>query len=260
MIKFAYGIAGAFMCATAIAFLSIANAPDAEARGTDYCQYGRESILFLIDRTTPYDDTDRRTITASTGALVDRLGPGDRIVVATIGEHYTQTRREFSDCVPGCPEVGFVDSLLSSCRAVRARQDRHVFRNRLLSAVVPLTRNPNNARFSGILSTLSETTRAPVGGAAYTQIYVFSDMLENSQAFPWPRFRDMTNAEAMASVRDQMLLPSVRNARVQIAGFGRLHDPDRPYLEPQLDRRLREFWTGYFRAGGASEVMFVPTF
>jgi hypothetical protein len=63
----------------------------------------------------------------------------------------------------------------------------------------------------------------------------------------------------MEIVERYRLLPSVRGAQVRIVGFGRLHDDERTPLSPELDQRLRDFWSRYFRRGGASDVSFDNT-
>lgn len=100
----------------------------------------------------------------------------------------------------------------------------------------------------------------PIGGRAYARLYIFSDMLENSQALPWRVFRQEPNDQAMSIVRANGLTPNVRGASVHIAGFGRLHDPGRPYLPAELDRKVRGFWAEYFVAGGAQRPEFVAAF
>ena len=85
-----------FLLAIALVLTGCSGASDETPSGAGaagYCAFGQSSSLFLIDQTTPYDDTDRAVITESIGTVVDQLGPGDRIVLATIGEHYTQSTR-----------------------------------------------------------------------------------------------------------------------------------------------------------------------
>ncbi|MEQ9436779.1 hypothetical protein [Hyphomonas sp.] len=225
--------------------------PGAQAAG--YCAFGETSSLFLIDQTTPYDDTDRAVITESIGTVVDRLGPGDRIVLATISEHYTQSSRLINACKPGCPQgQGALDSMVGGCSSMKALADERQFMSSLAQTLAPAVQGSSSADHSAIMSTIAQWTQAPPGGQPFNHVYIFSDMLENSQAVPWSDFRSAEPDAAMALAEKYRYVPAVQGADVRIVGFGRSHNPGRPPLDPELDARLREFWAAYFLAGGAS--------
>ncbi|MBL8549289.1 MAG: hypothetical protein JNJ73_04845 [Hyphomonadaceae bacterium] len=234
------------------AALTLGAAPGARAENrADYCRYGQQSSLFLIDRTTPYDEADHRTLVESAGAVVDALGAGDRIVIATIGAHYSLTRRVFNECKPGCPPArNLVDSF--NCAGVIAQRDERDFRRHLLIALRPLMSNTDEASNSDIVATIARTTQHPPGARSFTRIVIYSDMLENSQVLPWRDFAAMSPDAALARVRTYGFVPMTRAAKVKIVGFGRLHSSDRRPLSADADLRLRHFWTSYFTAGGAS--------
>ncbi len=249
------------VCLVACAMLAMPPRSALAQNSTDYCRYSTRSTLFLIDRTTPYDANDHRVIAESIGAVVDHLETGDRLVVATIGAHYSDSARAFNGCVPGCPVSGnFFTDTLGECRAVIAQRDRRLFRARLLAAVRPLTNNPDEQPFSDITGTVAQATQHPMGGRGYSRLYLFSDMLENSQALPWRAFRSQPVEASMAIVTQNSLVPAVRGVDVHIAGYGRLHDPGRPFLPAELDRNVRGFWRAYFAAGGAGAVEFEAAF
>ena len=231
-------------------------APLARAERT-YCGYGRQSSLFLIDRTTRYSNDDQSVIVESLSAIVEDLGPGDRIRVATIGQHYSASRTVFDECRPGCPVTDNVlGDLATGCASLIATSDRRVFMRRLRGAVTPLLRTAEDAPRSDITGTLAQATRFPSGGRAYAHVFIYSDMLENSQALPWTAFRDMPSDQALGVVRHFNLAPLVANANIRIVGFGRLHDSARSPLPAELDFRLRAFWQGYFALGRARSVSF----
>lgn len=232
---------------------SAGNGLGAQADG--YCAFGQTSSLFLIDQTTPYDDTDRAVITESIGTVVDQLGPGDRIVLATISDHYTKSSRLINACKPGCPEgKGALDSMVGGCSSMKALADERQFMASLVQTLAPAVRGSSSFDRSAIMSTIAQWTQAPPGGQSFSSVYIFSDMLENSQALPWSDFRSMEPDAAMALAEQLRYVPAVQGADVRIVGFGRSHNPGRPPLDPELDARLREFWTVYFYAGGASVI------
>jgi hypothetical protein len=248
-----------FAVSLCLSFFSLAGCSQAQQR-TDYCRYGDHSSLFAIDRTTPYDDIDRRVLMESAGAVVDELGIGDRLIVITIGAHYSASQQVFNACRPGCPETNnpFGD-IATGCASMLALRDEREFRRRLIQALRPLTTNIVNDRGSDITGTLAHMTQRPPNARPFATVSIFSDMLENSQALSWARFSGQSGTQSMEIVERYRLLPSVRGAQVRIVGFGRLHDDERTPLSPELDQRLRDFWSRYFRRGGASDVSFDNT-
>ena len=238
----------------AASLLSLAACSPGEGAGGafDYCDVGQATSLFLIDRTTQADATDKSVMMESLATVVDGLGSGDRIVVATIGPHYTNTERLVNACKPGCPEnQGVVDYMLGQCSAMQAKADERVFMQELVRALEPVTRQAEEAPSSDILRTIAQWTQNPPGGRSYATVYIFSDMLENSQVLPWQTFKSQSAAESVATAQQYQLVPHLPGAEVRIVGFGRSHDPGRPPLDPDTDLRLRTFWTDYFAEGGA---------
>lgn len=251
----ALGLAGAL---AALALCAIAWTPPARAEAeSGYCRYSERAALFLVDRTTPYDDVDRRTVVDSIGAVVESLGVGDRIVIATIGDHYSLSQRVIDECKPGCPHTSNpLSDMIAGCRSMVAMRDERDFMGRVISRVRPLVTTPDQAAHSDITGTIAQWTQHPPAGRAFGEIYVFSDMLENSQALPWAAFRDAPPEQSLAIARQYFLMPAAHGARVRIVGFGRLHDRARDPLPADLDLRVRSFWRAYFAAGGAREVSF----
>lgn len=249
-------LAGAALVAAALVALAPSPA-EATERGYDYCQAGQSSSLFLVDRTTPYDEIDRRVVIDSISTAVSRLGPGERVTIATIGSHYSASERLIDECRPGCPEAaGPIGALLSRCRPMMATQDYDAFRARIATRVRALIATAAEAPASDITGTIAQWTRHPSGGRTYARIYIFSDMLENSQALPWRTFRQVGAEDSLSIARRYALTPNAANAEVHIIGFGRLHDPGRPPLPAELDYRLRTFWVNYFTTGRARAVTF----
>jgi hypothetical protein len=72
----------------------------------------------MIDRTTRYDETDQQVLLQSAGAIVDNLGPGDRLVVVTIGSHYSMSNHAFNECRPAAPQQ-LTPSVMSQRAALR---------------------------------------------------------------------------------------------------------------------------------------------
>ena len=74
----------------------------------DYCGSGHATAILLVDRTTQFDDTDRSVFLDATAGVIAQLGPGDRLVAYTMTGAYTESRKLFEQCKPGCPDTGFI--------------------------------------------------------------------------------------------------------------------------------------------------------
>lgn len=216
---------------------------------TDYCVSSPRATLVLFDRTTPFDDIEREAARVHVGAIVDGLQPRERVVVATIEHHYSVSRQSFNGCLPAClPRRRPLDP----CSPLRADREARGFRERLFAAIRPLLAPAPEQRYSDITGTLARQSRT----RRFDRIVLYSDMLENSQALPWPHVRDGDEATLMEAANAYDLVARLPGARVEIVGFGRSHDPGRPPLAAPVDRRIRRFWQTYFRAAGAHSPEF----
>ena len=223
-----------------------------EGSSKDYCDLSDRSALFLIDRTTVIDGTDKAIILESLGTVIDGLGAGDRIVIATIEDHYSQTALKTNACKPGCPpSSGAVNAVIGACSVTKAKQDARRFNASLAGTIKPLLDTAEEKPGSDIIRTVAQWTQAPPGDEAFTDVYIFSDMLENSELFKWSAFKAMPTDEAMSKVETMGLVPDAARARVRIVGFGRGHGATRAPLPPETDAAMRKFWSAYFEAGGA---------
>lgn len=255
------GAAGGLALAAALLALTGCDDAGAHAGGgpnsrAAYCEYGKNAALFLVDRTTQYDETDQRVMIESIGSVIDSLDTGDRFVLATIDSHYTGSQPLANECKPGCPAQGALEAVTGGCSGMIAQADLRTFKTQLAEGVRPLATTNEEAKNSDIAGTVAQWTQSPPAGKSFNQVYIFSDMLENSQALPWAKFKTIEPADAITRMTELNRLPSVEGATVRIVGFGRLHDPGRPPLAADQDARFRTFWSDYFKAGGATSVTF----
>lgn len=216
----------------------------------DYCSLSERSTLFLIDRTTTFDSGDQTLLMESLGGVVDRLETGDRIIIATISDHYSRTRQLANACKPGCPEAsGVMDEIIGSCSTMKARQDQQQFMGSLAASLREVINTAEDAGGSDIIRTIGHWT----GSAAaepYTNIVVYSDMLENSDMIGWSQFSSLPEDELMSIVAGHGAAARTPGSNIRVIGYGRLHDAARSPLPAALDARLRSFWNRYFNEGG----------
>ena len=224
----------------------------AEAR-QDYCAYGDGTVLMFIDRTTDYDKRDLEILTSGLDSIFAELRPGERFVLHTITGDYTKSERMFDRCVPGCPDTGLLEWMVGTCKPVIARADNRQFRVDLAATLRNMLANVEQSDHSAIVSTIAEVSHA-YAGKKLRHVIVYSDLLENSKFLPWSRFRSLDPTRAMAIVRQDGIKADLRGASVRVFGFGRIHDPGRAGLPPDVERRIAKFWTLFFDDAGASSV------
>lgn len=232
------------------------------ASASEYCDYGSRTVLLLVDRTMAYDANDKTLMNEGVGKIVPRLKVGDRVVVQSITSDYVYGERKFDRCVPGCPEgTNLIDRYFGQCNTVQANADYRRFRSGLtkvfrafLSEQAEYRRSDILRSMAGIASAIEqmqqqETRRADQERRSLGQVYAFTDLLENSEEFPWPTIVTKQPDDLVDHMGSMGLLPNLQGASVTVFGYGRLHDKERSALNSTTDRRLRRFWSAYFDAG-----------
>ena len=236
-----------------------------QSASADYCEYGSRTVLFLVDRTMVYDDNDRRLMSEGLNKIVPRLQTGDRLVVQSITSDYVYGERTFDRCVPGCPSgTNFFSKFVGSCNTVEASADHrrfitgltYVFR-RFLAEEDEYRKSDIVRSVSGIIQGIVQMQQreeradpADTRDRRLGELYVFTDLLENSDEFPWPTIVTKEPDSLVAYMKSKDLLPDLQGASITVFGYGRLHDKDRVALNSTTDIRLRRFWSAYFEAGG----------
>ncbi len=224
----------------------------------DFCQYGHANALLLIDRTTAFDDTDRSVFLGAVEGLLGGLGPGDRLVAYTMTGAYTESRQVFDRCKPACPDDGFLGSLLATCRPVLARAEYRGFVAELAATLAKLLREPEATKQSDLFRTVADVTAttATAGGneRPLRQMFVFSDLIENSGFLPERSVRRLPPADILRRLAEAGVRPKLAGASVRVFGFGRDDAPGRPPLPNDQRQRLQEAWDRWLRLGGATAV------
>lgn len=234
----------------AAVFLFLALAACDEPR-TDYCSYGDERTLLLVDRTTAYDGSDRALLNRGLVELAQSLNAGDQLVIKTIVDNPVASQHVFEQCRPGCPPQGAADWLFAGCRAVIARRDFQRFERSLVENVLPLTRDAEEHEWSEIVRTLAAVTNDyPLNH--FQRVVLFSDLIENSaDVLPYRLFISDEPANLLDRLTALDIRPQLTGTDVIVFGFGRSHDPERSPLDAALSQRVREFWKSYFDSGSA---------
>jgi hypothetical protein len=208
-----WGLAAALMTTFIV---SLAEPGGADAAGRqDYCSFSQHTTLMLVDRTTAYDLTDQEVFKSSLRRLQGSLEVGDRLIIQTITGSYTESRKVFDDCMPGCPETGLMEWLTGSCRDVIATSDRNAFLKRAATVVRQMLNEVKSFETSDIAQTIAETTReiSASPDRQITRLIVFSDMIENSRALPWSRLQSGQPKALTETLNGLGIKPSLEGGR-----------------------------------------------
>ena len=107
---------------------------------------------------------------------------------------------------------------------------------------------------SEIVSTITQSAKEVLSPEQGAEVYIFSDLIENSQYIPGGEFREQPNAELIARIEADNFLPNLQGAAVKIFGVGRGGGEERaPLSVPRLNKLL-DFWTTFFERSGATPV------
>ncbi|MGB5766728.1 MAG: hypothetical protein WBM38_08340 [Arenicellales bacterium] len=74
----------------------------------DYCTQGNgRTVLFLIDRTSAFDEQDKISFANGIDVLFKQLQAGERLIIHTLTEDFAASKKIFDACRPGCVEQGW---------------------------------------------------------------------------------------------------------------------------------------------------------
>jgi hypothetical protein len=232
------------------AFCTAAAAQDASSQ---YCSKTGKTVLFLVDITTPYDATDKSEIIESVDALYATLQGGDRLIVRTIADSYTHSQRLIDRCVPYC-DSGNAVSRFFECNDGLIRRDNQQLRDRLIGTLRSKLANFHELPYSDIVRTLVAVAREDLRPATKSRIFMFSDLIENSDELPGRDLFTVSNDILLESLQRDDLIAPLTGAEVKVSGVGRAGTPGRRPLTVEELNKLRDFWNEYFKRAGAASV------
>jgi hypothetical protein len=230
----------------------LATGPTKASENEKYCLEHGDNIVVYIDRTTPYDEIDKQALIDGVSRVFESLAGGERFVMRTITDASVRSATLVRSCVPICRSNGFLEDLFSpTCTEGVMLNDRKHLRSEIVAQMQALLENFVEQPYSDIVGTIAGTAPSEMRPSGANRFYLFTDLIENSPNIPGKDFFSIKNSKLIAKVTEQRLLPSLTGADIRIFGVGRSGKPDRPPLDPQLLKKLMEFWEGYFRAAGA---------
>lgn len=241
---------------TVVCFLGGANVSFAE-KTVDwkaYCADEGETAIFLIDVTTPYDSIDKDVLTAGFEAIISSLKGGDKIIVRTISDDPTHSKKLFDKCIPYCPERSTLDELFSDCTQGVILNHKRFLMSELGSSIRTELDSFVELPHSAIIQTISKSVAEDVQKRSATKIFIFSDMIENSIYVPGKTFWKSKPIAVIDLLTKDALIPDMKGMKVSTFGVGRSGGSNRTPLEVKLTRILTTFWTIYFERAGIPGV------
>src|ERR1700746_2605439 len=113
-------------CLLSIALLKLFATSAAIAQTSDnrsYCKSDGRIALFLVDITTPYDQTDKDIIVKAIDRILASLNGGEKIIIRTITDSRTHSEQLIERCIPYCAAEGFSRIFLCNDGAIRTDRE-----------------------------------------------------------------------------------------------------------------------------------------
>ncbi|MEO8421042.1 MAG: hypothetical protein ABI457_07605 [Hyphomicrobium sp.] len=223
----------------------------------DYCAPDGTNLVFVIDTTTPYDAKDKDLLVRAVGEIFETMRGGDRVVIRTISESFSTSERLIDRCVPRCEAKNIWDDIFKCNQGIVAndtKKIKHEVAQALRDRLMRFKEQPR----SDIIRTLSNLSREEVQRGGRRVMYVFSDMIENSDHMSGRTFFTTPTPQLIRYLRKYGLLASLKGAEVHVFGVGRDGTPSRAPLNVAALQKIMEFWKTYFQASNAQSIEISP--
>lgn len=242
-----------FLVGALLVIWAVLGASPALAVAGKYCSPTADNIVVYIDRTTNYDDKDKKDLVDGVSKLFAALQGGERFSIRTISDSFTTSTSLIDACVPVCVSKGFLGDLFSSdCTEGVAINDKNHLRNRLVQQLEGLLNAYSDLPYSDIVRTIAQTAGSEIRKGQRNRFFLFTDLIENSDYLPGKEFFSTRNDKLIAKLTADKLVPDLNGAEVTVFGVGRSGTPGRPPLQQALLSKVLDFWHRYFAAAHAS--------
>jgi hypothetical protein len=219
-----------------------------------YCAEDGRDILLFLDVTTPYDAQDKTILVDGLQRIVGDLKGGDRIVIRTIGDSAAHSERLIDRCIPYCPPKGFWEDLFSDCTGGLILNHKRILIAEIRKTARARLDNFRELPFSDIVTTIALVSREELGNKKRAELYLFTDLIENSPFMPGGEFLKLPNDDLLERVNENQLLPNLAGAKVHVFGVGRGGTAERTALPIEWLNKITEFWNRLFAEGGSASV------
>lgn len=219
---------------------------------SQFCRSDADEVLILVDITTALDQRARDLLQDGVRQIIEHLEPGESLKVLTIADEVTHSELLLDECVPFCQQdLGTV--IFGNCTEGLLRLETRRLQNDLAGALRGRLQRTEDLPFSEIVRTLRAATQSRQASRRL-ELYVFSDLIENSALIPAKEFWATPPGALLEKVRDYSLLPDLSNGTAFVFGIGRRGTGAREALSADRMRTLETFWSAYFDAAGIDTI------
>jgi hypothetical protein len=222
-----------------------------------YCKTDGRIVVFLVDITTPYDQTDKNAIVRTTDQILGSLTGGDKIVIRTISDSHTHSEQLVERCLPYCAAEGPFDRLFK-CSDGLIRTDKETVHADIIKSLRERLAKFEETRYSDIVRTIFLAAKENALEGRQFSLYIYSDLIENSDFLPGRQLFSSPAQRLISGLQKSKLIAPLKNADVHVAGVGRAGTKDRrPLTVPEL-QKVTDFWKAYFEESGAKLIAIGP--
>jgi len=219
----------------------------------DYCARDGTNLMLVIDVTTEYDEKDKQLLVRAVSDIFDSLRGGERVVIRTITSSFSTSDRLIDTCIPNCSARGMLDELLNCSQGQIVRDTRRVKQD-IIRALRRRLENLTEQPRSDIIRTLAQISREEASRGRRKILYLFSDLIENSEEVTARLFFVTDNSRLIRYFKKYNLIPQLKGVEVRAFGVGRGSTHERSPLPVAQYQKLLDFWNLYFAEAKAASV------
>jgi hypothetical protein len=223
------------------------------AAANNFCSNTAPNVVFYLDVTSAYDQTDQDALVSGIGQIFDALHDGSRLSIRTIEDTFTRSSELLDACLPYCPDNGFFGNLVSKCTEGVVINEKKKLRNEIRTALATRLHSASDLPKSEIVRTFATSATEEYRPGRDNIFFVFSDMIENSAYLPGSVFFSTPTAALTARLAKDQLVPNLSGTKIDVFGFGRSGvSGARNALPQDRIKKLTDFWRAYFQLSGAT--------
>jgi hypothetical protein len=218
-----------------------------------FCAPDGETVVVFVDVTTPFDDRSKTLFEDGILEILSSLSGGQHFDIFTIEDAFSTSQTLFRGCVPYCASKGWGDWLTSDCTSGLIRLKTNEQKRLIGSALRSRLSRSEELPTSEIVRTLTFDLNSVLKRGIRSRVYIFSDMIENSEFMPGKLFHSSKISDLIAKTVDNQLIPELNGSQVNVFGVGRGGNLGRKPLPQPMLLHIKEFWTAFFKKAGVAD-------
>jgi hypothetical protein len=219
----------------------------------EYCASDGTNLMFAIDVTTAYDPKDKELLVRAVSEIFDSLRGGERVVIRSITSSFASSDRLIDTCIPVCAATGMLDELFKCSQGLIVSDTRRV-KQEIVRALTARLEGVKDEPLYDIVRTLCQIAREEGQRGRRKILYIFSDLIENSETVNTHLFFETENGRLIRYLKKRDLIARLEGVEVRAFGVGRGNTQDRLPLPVARYQKLIDFWNLYFTDAKAASA------